>query len=117
MSNDAFRAALESASEMRITFTGRKSGKKFSTPVWFVLDGSKLYLVPLHGKATNWYRNVLKIPTMELEASRKKVIVKAVPVEEEKRVEEIVDRFRSKYGAADVKRYYPRHDAAVELSV
>jgi deazaflavin-dependent oxidoreductase (nitroreductase family) len=117
MSNDDFHAALQSANELTITFTGRKTGKKFSTPVWFVYDRGKICLVPGTGINTSWYRNVLKNPTMNLQVSGRKTTTKAVPVKDPKRVDEIVDMFRAKYGAPNVKRYYSRLDAAVELSI
>ena len=41
---------------------GRKSGRTISIPVWFVLEGEKLYLLPVHGSDTQWYKNVLQNP-------------------------------------------------------
>jgi hypothetical protein len=41
---------------------GRKSERTISIPVWFVLEGQKLYLLPVHGSATQWYQNVLQNP-------------------------------------------------------
>ena len=117
MPDGEFLNALDSSSELTITFVGRKSGKRFSTPVWFVRVGGTVLLLPVRGTSTNWYRNVLKNPTMELEASGKKVKVAARPVKDKKGIEAVVERFRAKYGAGDVKRYYPKQDAAVELSV
>jgi len=117
MTNDDFRQALSSSTELEITFTGRKSGKKFSTPVWFVNNSDKIYLLPVNGTSTNWYRNVVKNPKMELQATGKKAIVEARPSEDKNRVGEIIDRFREKYGASDVKEYYPRPNAIVEISI
>lgn len=117
MTSSEFRKALESASELNITFVGRKTGKKFSTPVWFVNDGEKVCLLPVRGSKSNWYRNVLRNPNMELQVSNKKTTAKARPTTDKKRVEEIVGKFSAKYGAGDVKKYYPGQDAAVELSI
>jgi hypothetical protein len=61
-----FQKALSSSNELQITVIGRKTGKKFSTPVWFVSERDKLYLLPVRGSVSNWYRNILKEPTMEL---------------------------------------------------
>jgi hypothetical protein len=30
-------------------------------------------------------------------------------------VNDVVEKFRAKYGADDVERYYPKHDVAVEV--
>jgi hypothetical protein len=35
----------------------RTLGKTISTPVWFVLEGDNLYLLPMQGSDTQWYRN------------------------------------------------------------
>jgi deazaflavin-dependent oxidoreductase (nitroreductase family) len=115
--NTEFRSALKLANELQITVVGRKTGKKFSTPVWFVTGGEKVYLLPVNGDSTNWYRNVLKSPVMELQISGKKATAEARPLKDKKRVDEIVDMFRVRYGAADVKKYYPRPNVVVELSI
>jgi deazaflavin-dependent oxidoreductase (nitroreductase family) len=117
LAESEFRKALDSSSEVRITFVGRKSGKKFSTPVWFVREGGTVFLLPVKGTSTNWYQNVLKNPAMELEASGKRTQVAARPIKDKKGIEATVERFRVKYGEGDVKRYYPKTDAAVEISV
>ena len=41
--------------QIKISVTGRKSGQTISIPVWFVLDGGKLYLLPVQGSVTQWY--------------------------------------------------------------
>jgi hypothetical protein len=46
--------------EIEITVIGRKSGKPITNPVWFVLEGDTLYLLPLQGSDTQWYKNVLQ---------------------------------------------------------
>jgi hypothetical protein len=45
---------------------GRKSGRTISIPVWFVLEGEKLYLLPVQGSNTQWYKNVLRNPQIAL---------------------------------------------------
>src|SRR5258707_12358083 len=42
-----FRTALQGSNEIEITVTGRRSGRSLSYPVWFVLEGDKLYLLPV----------------------------------------------------------------------
>jgi hypothetical protein len=44
---DSLKVQLSRASEITIGVTGRKSGRTISNPVWFVLDGDKLYLLPV----------------------------------------------------------------------
>ena len=38
---------------------------------------------------------------------------KAVPITDPKQVSSVVEKFRDKYGASDVKKYYSKFDVAV----
>jgi hypothetical protein len=115
MANEEFKRALESTREIQLTVTGRASGREISFPVWFVTEGGTLYLVPVQGSDTNWYKNVLKDPAIRLAAGDAQVTARAAPVTDPARVGEIVDKFRAKYGAQNVEAYYPKHDVAVEV--
>ncbi|HVH31595.1 MAG TPA: nitroreductase/quinone reductase family protein, partial [bacterium] len=59
---DARKDRLARHREITLSVTGRKSGRAISIPVWFVVDEEKLYLLPVHGVDTQWYKNVLKNP-------------------------------------------------------
>jgi deazaflavin-dependent oxidoreductase (nitroreductase family) len=115
MANEKFSKILESSGEIELTVTGRKSGREISIPVWFVQEGGKIYLVPVRGTDSDWYRNMLTTPTVGLAAGEAQLTARAAPVTDPARVREILDKFRAKYGAEDVQRYYPRQDAAVEV--
>lgn len=117
IASDDFRKALASASELEISFVGRKSGKKFSIPVWFAAEGTTVYLLPVKGTGSDWYKNILKNPTMELEASGRRATAEAKPVTDKKQIDATMDRFRAKYGASEVKKYYPGQNVAVRLLV
>ena len=93
--------------------TGRKSGRTISQPVWFVFDDDKLYLLPVRGSDTQWYKNVLKNPAIRIAARDAEAEFNAVPIRDAKRVASVVEKFRAKYGAGDVKRYYSKFDVAV----
>jgi hypothetical protein len=60
--SDALKDRLSRYREITITVTGRKSGRSISIPVWFVFEEDKLYLLPVQGSDTQWYKNVLRIP-------------------------------------------------------
>ena len=92
---------------------GRKTGKSISIPVWFVLEGDKLCLLPVHGSDTQWYKNVLKKPAIRIDARGAEAEFRAKPITESKTVKSVIEKFREKYGAADVRRYYPKLDVAV----
>ncbi len=66
--SDALRHRLSRSREIDISVIGRKSGCTISNPVWFVLDGDKLYLLPVQGSDTQWYKNVLKNPLIRINA-------------------------------------------------
>jgi deazaflavin-dependent oxidoreductase (nitroreductase family) len=117
MADSEFLKNLASTGEIEITVRGRKSGRSFSAPVWFVQEGGKLYLVPVKGSDSNWYKNVVATPTMQIAAKGRKISVKANPISNPGRVNEVVERLKSKYGAGEVKKYYSKLDAAIEVSM
>ena len=110
---DAFEDRLSGQREIKLTVTGRKSGRAISIPVWFVLDGDHLYLVPVQGSDTQWYKNVLANPSIRIEARGAAAEFKAVPITDPSQVATVVEKFREKYGASDVKKYYSKFDVAV----
>jgi hypothetical protein len=76
---------------------------------------NRLYLLPVTGSESQWYKNVLKNPIVTLGAKRATLIAKARPITDPAKVREIVEKFRAKYGASEVKQYYSKFDAAVEV--
>jgi deazaflavin-dependent oxidoreductase (nitroreductase family) len=112
-SEDTLRDRFSRASEINITVTGRKSGRAISNPVWFVWDEDQLYLLPVQGSSTQWYKNVLKNPSIRIDARGAQGEFQAVPITDTARVSSVVNKFREKYGAGDVKKYYSRLDVAV----
>jgi deazaflavin-dependent oxidoreductase (nitroreductase family) len=103
--------------EIQLTVTGRKSGRAISNPVWFVFEDDKLYLLPVQGSDTQWYKNVLNKPTIRIDARGAQAEVKVAPVSDAKQVSSVVEKFRAKYGAGDVKKYYSKFDAAVTAQI
>ena len=111
--NDALKDRLSKSSEITITVTGRKSGRAISIPIWFVLEDDMLYLLPVQGADTQWYKNVLKNSSIRIEAGGAEAEVRAVPVNDATQVKSVIEKFRDKYGANEVKKYYSKFDAAV----
>lgn len=111
--NNAFKEHLSKSSEITITVTGRKSGRPVSIPVWFASDDDKLYLLPVKGSDTQWYKNVRKNAAMKIKAGGAEAEIQAVPVTDATRVKSVAEKFREKYGANDVKKYYSKFDVAV----
>src|SRR5216110_2752054 len=50
-SKETLKARLARYRQIKISVIGRKSGRTISIPVWFVLEGEKLYLLPVQGSA------------------------------------------------------------------
>jgi deazaflavin-dependent oxidoreductase (nitroreductase family) len=115
MADDPFTTALEGSRQIDITVTGRRSGREISFPVWFVREGDVLYLVPVRGSDGDWFKNVVRTPTIRLAAGGARHEARATPISDPSRVREIVDKFRARYGARDVAAYYPKQDAALEV--
>jgi len=111
--NDSLKDRLSRYNEIKITVTGRKSGRAISNPVWFVWEDDKLYLLPVQGSDTQWYKNALKNPSIRIDARGAEADARAVPIADTQQVSSVVEKFRGKYGAGDVKKYYSKFDVAV----
>ncbi len=111
--NDSLKDSLSRSREIKISVTGRKSGRTISIPVWFVLEGDKVYLLPVQGSDTQWYKNVLKNPSIRVATRSAEAEFKVDTITDAKQVSSVVEIFRSKYGASDVKRYYSKFDVAL----
>jgi deazaflavin-dependent oxidoreductase (nitroreductase family) len=114
---DSLKDRLSHSNEITITVTGRTSGRPISIPVWFALEGDTLHLVPVQGSDTQWYKNVLKNPKIRIEAQGAEGEFNAVPITEAKQVKDVVEKFRVKYGAGEVKKYYSKFDVAVRVGL
>ena len=115
--NDTLKDRLPRYTEIKITVTGRKSGRPTSRPVWFVFEDPKLNLLPVQGSDTQWYQNILKNPKIRIDARGAEGEFLAVPITDPKQVSAVVEKFREKYGAGDVKKYYSKFDVAVILDI
>lgn len=117
MAQAEIRQALERRKEITITVKGRRTGKAISLPVWFVLEGKTLSLLPVSGSRSQWFRNVRADPTMTVKAGRSHSTVRARVLTDAAAVKAVVEKFRHKYTPADVARYYSGFDAAVQMRI
>lgn len=117
MSKADLRHRLASAYEITLSVKGRKSGKDIARPVWFSYEGNKLNLLPVQGSDTNWYKNMLADPSLKISVDRVDTLTSSRPIKENNKIDEIVRKFRSKYGEGDVKKYYTKFDVAVEVDL
>ncbi len=120
MSKADLNQRLNRVSEIRLSVKGRKSGRDIPRPVWFVHEGNTLYLLPVQGSDTNWYKNLLVDPTLKISANggggeEEIPAARGKAITDRNRVDDIIRKFKSKYGEGDVKKYYPKVDVAVEV--
>jgi len=111
--NDALTDHLSRYRQLTLSVTGRKSGRASSRPVWFVFEDGKVYLLPVEGSDTQWYKNARQNPVIHIDARGAQGDFQAVPITDAKQVSSVVDKFREKYGTGDVKKYYSKFDVAV----
>ncbi len=117
MKESELKSRLARYREIKISVIGRKTGQTISIPVWFVLDGEKLFLLPVKGSDTQWFKNVLQNPAIRIDARGTEARFQTVPVTDAKTVKSVIERFREKYGAKDVKKYYSKFDVAVSVEL
>ncbi len=114
--NDSLADRLSRSKEINIGVTGRKSGRAITIPIWFVFEDDKLYLLPVQGSDTQWYKNVLKKPLIRIGAGGAETEFKVDLVTDATQVSSVVEKFRAKYGT-DVKKYYSKFDVAVVVQM
>jgi hypothetical protein len=54
---------------------------------------------------------------LKISVSGIEIPARGKPIADSNRVDDIVRKFRSKYGEGEVKKYYTKFDAAVEIPV
>src|SRR5690349_14969081 len=109
---------LQKETEMELSVRGRVTGKVTTRPVWFVLsrDNKALYLVPLNGKRTQWYLNVIRDPNVGIKVGRNSFTGRIRELGAE-RLKDVLDLFTARYGKEDMEGYYPRKEVALEIQI
>jgi hypothetical protein len=115
MSKADLHERLNKVYEITLSAKGRKSGRDIPRPVWFVHEGNTMYLLPVQGSDTNWYKNLLVDPTLKISVNGLEAPARCKLVTDSNRVDDIVRKFKSKYGEGEVKKYYTKFDVAVEV--
>jgi hypothetical protein len=115
MSKADIQQRLDRANEITLSVRGRKSSRDIPRPVWFAHKGNTLYLLPVQGSDTNWYKNLLANPILKISVNGVETSAEGKPITDSNRVDDIVRIFKSKYGEGDVKKYYTKFDVAAEV--
>jgi hypothetical protein len=115
MARQAFVKFLEEHDQITIAVEGRRSERIIANPVWFVLHGGSLWLLPVRGSRTEWYRNLLVSPRIKIQTGREELNALARTVDDPKTVKLVVEWFKEKYTSTEIARYYTGLDVAVEV--
>jgi hypothetical protein len=115
MSKADLHQRLNRAYEITLSVKGRKSGRDISRPVWFTHEGNTLYLLPVQGSDTNWYKNLLVDSTLKISINGTEIPARGKAITDSNRVDDILRKFKSKYGEGEVKKYYTKFDVAAEV--
>jgi deazaflavin-dependent oxidoreductase (nitroreductase family) len=117
MAEDDFAKGLNKRRQISITVTGRSTGRAITIPVWFVSSENDLWLLPVNGSDTQWYRNLLKNRAITIHAGSKAKDFRARLIKTPNAVSAVVEQFREKYTPGEIKRWYKRLNVAVRVSV
>ena len=117
MSKADVHQRLNRAYEITLSVNGRKSTRDIPRPGWFVHEGSTLYLLPVQGSDTNWYNNLRANPILKISVNGVEESAEGKPITDSNRVDDIVRKFKSKYGEGEVKKYYTKFDVAAEVAL
>ncbi len=63
-----------------VTTPGRRSGKPHTIEIWFALDGGRLYLLSGGGESSDWVKNLLADPAVEVRLGDETFSGRALPV-------------------------------------
>ena len=107
--------ALKDKTEVDITAIGRRTGEEHSTPVWFVPEGGSVFLLPVGGRRSNWFRNLAENPDIRLGADGTTYPATARPITERAAIDHVLDDFRGPVRRLRRRQYYPGQDVAVEV--
>jgi hypothetical protein len=93
---------LEETPYLNLTTKGRKTGLKHDVELWFAFEDGKLYF--LAHESSQWWKNIVKTPRVEVEVSEIQFegMGRVVP----EKLNQVFEFFRVKYGRDQVERWY-----------
>lgn len=98
---------------MIITTTGRKSGKKFTTPIAYQRDGE--HIIAVNPGNSNWFHNVDANGSAVLEVQRQVIPVTGAVVREEQERQRIFNLYRQNPATFERLFKVPANAAETEL--
>ena len=103
---DRIDRLLKNRRQISISVIGRRSGRTITKPVWFVLSGDALWLLPVYGARTQWYRNLLVDATITIKAGSERRTLRARALTGTVAVRKVIRQFGAKYTPELIARLY-----------
>lgn len=100
-------AAVKDQSTCRITTTGRRTGRAHTVTIWFVAEGTTLYLATLSA-TRDWVRNVARTPAAEFAMDGLRLRGRVVTATDPAEVEHINALIAGKYWMAWIGSWFGR---------
>lgn len=105
-------------STVRLTTTGRKSGKRHTVTVWFVVaDARRLFVQHVQGATADWYKNLLKTPQVQVDFGAGPLAALATPIEAPEEIRQVLKMVRRKYLAAWLIQLFGRGKQPVAAAI
>ena len=117
MANADLITALDNETEIELETIGRISQRPNTRPVWFVRHDDTLFLMPVSGAASQWYRNVVQTPRIHIAVGEAEHDTDAALITDAEQVRQVFDDFSAKYGASQVAKFYPNPEVAVRAEL
>ena len=93
---------LEETPYLNLTTRGRRTGLQHDVELWFAFDDYKLYF--LAHESSNWWKNIIRTPRVEVEVSE--ILFEGNGRLVQEKLDHILELFRRKYGENQVERWY-----------
>ncbi|MDA4124471.1 MAG: DUF2255 family protein [Thaumarchaeota archaeon] len=114
MTHSRFAEALSGEQEVQITVVKSDGGKR-TLPVWFTVEGDRLQMLPMYGIKTLWFRAIAKNGVLTIAVKKETKEAKPEIVRDPRAVDRVKAKFAAKYGADEVKGYYPTSEVLLEV--
>jgi deazaflavin-dependent oxidoreductase (nitroreductase family) len=115
MGEQSLPEILKKRRQISITVIGRRTGREITLPVWFVVDDKSVWLLPVYGSKTQWFRNLGTNRAIAIRVGKDRYDLQARLLKDAATVRGVIERFRGKYTAEEIKRWYTGLDAAVQV--
>lgn len=105
---------------VQLTTRGRKSGQPRTVKIWFVVAGpTSIYVQHTNPKPADWYRNLLREPSVTLDFGSGPIAGRATPVTSPADIERVLALVRRKYFAAWIFKLlgWTRSAVAAEIAL